>query len=163
MDTELRAIPSFPDYSVTADGRVYSSKRQGRWLRPATDKRGYLRVSLQLDGRTYSRTVHALVAEAFLGARPPGAQVCHNDGNPANNVLANLRYDTPAGNAADRKLHGTEPNSNKTHCPQGHPYSEENTRRYRTGRICKTCVQQRNDARPRKYVRVDIDWSQFRL
>lgn len=27
----------------------------------------------------------------------------------------------------------------KTHCPQGHPYDEQNTRRYRTGRYCRTC------------------------
>lgn len=33
---------------------------------------------------------------------------CHRDGNPFNNALDNLRWDTPASNAADRNLHGTQ-------------------------------------------------------
>jgi hypothetical protein len=58
------------------------------------------------DGRTV-RSVHGLVAESFIGPRPAGKQVCHGDGNRANNVLGNLRYDTPVGNNADKKKHGT--------------------------------------------------------
>jgi len=30
-------------------------------------------------------------------------------------------------------------NAAKTHCPNGHPYSDDNTTRTRKGRICKTC------------------------
>lgn len=30
-------------------------------------------------------------------------------------------------------------NSRKTHCPQGHPYDEANTRWYRGGRYCRAC------------------------
>jgi biotin operon repressor len=44
---------------------------------------------------------------AFVGDRPFGYEVCHGDGDPANNNRKNLRYDTPAGNAADKRLHGT--------------------------------------------------------
>jgi hypothetical protein len=32
---------------------------------------------------------------------------CHNDGDPTNNALPNLRWDTQAGNLADRLAHGT--------------------------------------------------------
>lgn len=28
----------------------------------------------------------------------------------------------------------------KTHCPQGHPYDEENTYRYKNKRMCRTCM-----------------------
>jgi HNH endonuclease len=34
-------------------------------------------------------------------------EVAHNDGDPSNNRLSNLRYDTRAGNAADTFRHGT--------------------------------------------------------
>jgi hypothetical protein len=161
MKTETREIPSFPDYRASADGRIWSTKRQGRWLKPCTSQ-GYPRVSLRRDGQTYARPVHVLIAEAFHGPRPNGMQVCHNDGDPSNPSAANLRYDTPSGNMRDMVKHGAG-NAGKTHCPQGHPYDETNTRHYRTGRICKACMKAHNDARPRKYARDEIDWSQFRL
>jgi len=34
-------------------------------------------------------------------------EACHNDGNSSNNTLANLRWDTPKENAADKRHHGT--------------------------------------------------------
>jgi hypothetical protein len=54
-----------------------------------------------------SALVHRLVLEAFIGAAPAGLEACHNDGNPKNNVLSNLRWDTRRENAADRIAHGT--------------------------------------------------------
>ena len=50
---------------------------------------------------------HTLVMEAFVGLRPQGMECCHNDGNPQNNHLSNLRWDTPKNNQADRVKHGT--------------------------------------------------------
>ena len=50
---------------------------------------------------------HTLVMEAFVGLRPQGMECCHNDGNPQNNYLSNLRWDTPISNQADRVRHGT--------------------------------------------------------
>ena len=38
----------------------------------------------------------------------------------------------------------------KTHCPQGHEYTDENTRVYRGKRICKTCKRERNRQARRK-------------
>lgn len=35
----------------------------------------------------------------------------------------------------------------KTHCPQGHEYTPENTRMCRTGRSCRQCQSDRNAAR----------------
>jgi hypothetical protein len=50
--------------------------------------------------------VHVLVLEAFVGPRPEGMEGCHGDGNPANNNVQNLRWDTPQNNWKDRKRHG---------------------------------------------------------
>jgi transposase-like protein len=38
-------------------------------------------------------------------------------------------------------------NSKKTHCPQGHLYSEENTYTYRGARYCKKCQYETNKKR----------------
>lgn len=67
----------------------------------------YPEVSLCVDYAIEKRRVHDLVAESFLGPRPKGMYVCHNDGTMDNNNLDNLRYDTPAGNSADKIKHGT--------------------------------------------------------
>ncbi len=38
-----------------------------------------------------------------------------------------------------RRGHSGRHNALKTHCPQGHQYTPENTRDYGRGRICRTC------------------------
>ncbi len=75
-----------------------------------------------------TRKVHRLVAEAFHGQIPDGMVVCHNDGDPSNNCPTNLRIDTHSENSKDRVRHGRHHCSNKNECPQGHPYSSENTK-----------------------------------
>jgi hypothetical protein len=97
-------IPGFPDYQVTPDGRVWSVRRC-RFLKPSpSGRRGYLAVGL--PGR--AMYVHRLVLLAFVGPPDlPNADGCHNDGNVRNNHLSNLRWDTRAGNLADRVRHGT--------------------------------------------------------
>lgn len=101
-------VPGFPDYEVTRDGRVWSNKGRGRWLKPGIASGGYPLVGLMRDGRQYSRKVHVLVALAFLGPRPEGHDVCHNNGNPADNRVENLRYDTRSANLRDAVRHGTQ-------------------------------------------------------
>jgi hypothetical protein len=54
------------------------------------------------------RRIHRLVLEAFVGPAPDGMEGCHNDGNPENNNLLNLRWDTHASNMADQLAHGTK-------------------------------------------------------
>ena len=51
--------------------------------------------------------VHHMILEVFVGPRPDGMLACHNDGNPENNQIDNLRWDTPKSNTADRFKHGT--------------------------------------------------------
>ena len=51
--------------------------------------------------------VHVLVAAAFIGPKPKGMEVAHNNGNAGENRLENIRYATPLENTADKKIHGT--------------------------------------------------------
>jgi hypothetical protein len=66
----------------------------------------------------------------------------HRNGNPTDNRPENLAWGTPTQNALDKILHGTHHLAARTHCPQGHPYDEENTL-YRGGRrnrrLCREC------------------------
>lgn len=93
-------------YAVSTEGRVWSFGRYGggRYLRPGLASNGYLTVAL---GRNNTRTVHSLVAEAFLGPRPSGCDILHADGIRTNPRLANLRYGTRTENIYDAVAHGT--------------------------------------------------------
>jgi hypothetical protein len=74
---------------------------------PPTGK-GYPHLVLARDGKTYTKEVHTLVAEAFISPRPDGLQAAHWDGKPTNNKLDNIRWATPKSNQADRIRHGTD-------------------------------------------------------
>jgi hypothetical protein len=88
---------------VYRDGRktFYPSKVLSQT--PALD---YLRVRLCHKGKRATAKIHHLVLSAFVGPKPVGLVCCHADGNPRNNCLSNLRWDTYAANTADRRKHG---------------------------------------------------------
>lgn len=109
-------IPGYEGfYEVSDHGRVRRIKRrvrggfldQVRYTNPSTDRYGYLYVHLKFPIEKNFKVATA-VALAFLGPRPSGFHVCHNDGNRTNNLLSNLRYDSPQNNMLDRKIHGTQ-------------------------------------------------------
>ena len=72
-----------------------------------TGKMKYARVEFYRDGRSKTMLVHLLIAITFIGHRPMGFDVCHNDGNTYNNRADNIRYDTRKNNLRDMKKHGT--------------------------------------------------------
>lgn len=62
-------------------------------------------VTLCKEGKVYGpRAVHLYVLETFVGPRPEGMQACHGDGDPANNRLSNLRWDTCSNNNLDKRI-----------------------------------------------------------
>jgi hypothetical protein len=93
-----------------------------------------------------------LALEAFVGPRPDGFVGCHNDDDPLNNHISNLRWDTYSGNNRDLVRLGTHHQASKTQCPSGHEYSAQNTRIYIykgwTYRYCRIC--QRTSSRASK-------------
>jgi hypothetical protein len=163
--------PIIDGYEVSNLGRVrsldrivtmkngVSRRRRGRILKPFKgDAYNHQVVSLGHRDRRY---VHILVLNAFVGPRPSEAhEACHNDGDPLNNALANLRWDTASANQRDRLRHGTHHYARRTHCDDGHKFTPENTYiRVRTGlrgtsesRVCRTCkrARGREEARRRR-------------
>jgi len=102
-----KPIAGYSDYEVSDCGRVRSNGRyvlgrDGRsvWhgakmLTPWLLKNGYLAATLP---NRKKRTVHSLVADAFIGERPKGCDVMHLDGNRCNNHVSNLRYGSRSEN-----------------------------------------------------------------
>lgn len=78
-----------------------------KMLKPQAQKSGHLEVKLGARHPKHHR-IHRLVMLAFCGPCPPGMEVCHNDSNPANNRLDNLRYGTRLSNRLDMVRVGNE-------------------------------------------------------
>lgn len=113
-DSYWRKIPGFPDFSITEYGEVRkdSKTRSGFPMQIISMAilRGYCIVNLtDSNGKSRRKTMHTLIAAAFLGERPKNYHVCHNDGNPGNHHRSNLRYDTASANTSDKIKHGTMP------------------------------------------------------
>lgn len=69
----------------------------GKILKSHTSNGGYRMVSLCRDCKKEDRSIHSLVAEAFIGT-PGGKQVNHIDGIKTNNSSENLEYLTCSEN-----------------------------------------------------------------
>jgi hypothetical protein len=115
MDDQFRTIEGYPAYRVSRDGDV-----QSRWSRTVykrltetwlplkpIHRGGYLTVNLSDGLKKTCHSVHRLVLEAFVGPRPVGLICCHNDGDPSNNRVENLRWDSYRANSEDMLRHGT--------------------------------------------------------
>ena len=122
--SNLGQVRSIGRTVTRSDGQVHRYK--GNILRTPLNQRGYQVVNLCIQGKCQMRTVHSLVAETFIGTRPEGMEVCHNDGSKTNNHVDNLRYGTSSENKLDNVRHGTHTNAAKTHCPLGHELFAEN-------------------------------------
>ena len=85
-------IEGYKHYIVTRDGRVYNTKTE-QYLKPFRGKTCY-NVELHEDSKGTTRTVHELVASAYM----PNPDVNkyrflhHKDGNYANNDVTNLLW-----------------------------------------------------------------------
>jgi len=72
-------------------------------------------VNLCVDGKSKSRRIHRLVAEAFIPRVDGINTVLHRDGDPVNCQVSNLKWGTPKENAEDRALHGNEVQGEMVH------------------------------------------------
>lgn len=122
--SDLGRVRSLVRTTVDSIGRsrVWPSKV----LSAAFMKSGHRRVSLCRDSAPVSVLVHRLVLEAFVGPCPKGRQGCHDDGNPDNNEVTNLCWDTPSTNRYDCVRHGRHPCATRVKCPRKHRLAAPN-------------------------------------
>ena len=118
----IKPCPTYAGYSASDGGTIYSHRRRKRLagggteayidasyskpLKPIKTPKGYAQVSVSCNGKIRPIGIHVMVADAFIGPRPPGAEVRHLDGDNSNNRPSNLAYGTSKDNAADRLRHG---------------------------------------------------------
>ena len=108
-------IPGYEGYyQVSNFGRVKSLERKEvknqysaeRILKPGRSSNGYLTVVLSLNKNKESKTIHTLVASAFLNHIPNGYKlvVNHKDFNRQNNNLNNIEIVTHRENTNHKHL-----------------------------------------------------------
>lgn len=131
MDT-WKTIEGFDHYEVNQRGDVRSWRKKTRSWRNPDDVLGWRDIPVMLkgsetpfgytayilrnaEGKPCRRLAHRLVAIAFLGMPKDKSitDVAHNDGNPRNNHLENLRWSTHRDNQLDMATHGTMQNGEK--------------------------------------------------
>jgi hypothetical protein len=89
-------------YSVSDSGQVWSNRRH-KALKPKIDRYGYEVVVLSVNGKSHHRTVHRLVAQAFVPNPHNLLTVNHINENKRDNRSVNLEWMSPA----DNDNHGT--------------------------------------------------------
>ena len=121
---EERWLPvrGFSGYEVSSLGRVCSYWTHGGKIAAQVQRilkprfwRGYLLVCLYRDGEQCTKLVHALVAEAFLGPRPGGMEVCHGPDGRLSNSVANIVWGTKSKNCGEDKLRDGTDNRGEKH------------------------------------------------
>lgn len=90
-------VKSLQHSMVSKDGKIRHFPEVIKKLSPNWS--GYLLVGLSKEGRSRTKAVHRLVAQAFLqDTYKPGLQINHIDQHKANNRVDNLEWVTPSEN-----------------------------------------------------------------
>ena len=115
----------------------------GCWVwTAATNDTGYGAIARTIgDGVGTTRLAHRAVYEALVGPVPDDMMLDHLCRNPACCNPLHLEPVTMAENFARGAPGGGPWQRSKTHCPSGHVYTPENTRRKQPGdrRECRQC------------------------
>jgi ribosome-binding protein aMBF1 (putative translation factor) len=82
------------NYIVHSDGKVWS-KRYNKFMNPCISNRYYLKT--KIDGK--NKTIHKLVAEAFLPNPNNLPEINHKSGIKTDNRVENLEWCTSSNNA----------------------------------------------------------------
>lgn len=92
-----KVIEDFPNYLISNKGNVKTVKTlENRILFTKDD--GYVSCTLTLNGKSYYKYVHRLVAEAFVINPKTKKQVNHKNGIKNDNRVENLEWVTPSEN-----------------------------------------------------------------
>lgn len=125
----------------------------GRGIQSTTDRTHNEPYGAFTMGRVVR--AHRAAWMLFRGPIPVGTLICHHCDNPGCVNPDHLYVGTSIVNARDKMVRGrfVDVQGCKTHCPHGHPYSEENTAIVKAevprwcgrglGRHCRTCDRER--------------------
>lgn len=111
MKEVWKQVPRFRRYRISNLGRVRGQK--GALLKPGISGSGYRFVWLCNTQGKKIKSVHRLVAKAFVPGR--GRDVNHKDGNKRRNIWTNLEWISRSGNQRHAADIGLKPSGMKSH------------------------------------------------
>lgn len=123
-------------YAITSCGKVWSYKRCC-FLTPRFNESGYLRVQLIKNGKRKNKTIHRLVAEAFIPNLDDKPQVSHKDECKTHNWVNNLEWATSKenNNMPLRKKRGSDSHKGDKNSFYGKKHSAESRNKMSQARI----------------------------
>lgn len=99
---KIKEIDDFPEYYIAENGDIFSKK--GHWpnimrkMKPGISKFGYYRITLHKDKKQFHKSVHRLVAQAFIPNPENKIDVNHKNGIKTDNRVENLEWATRSEN-----------------------------------------------------------------
>ena len=92
----MKSKTIYDNYTIYENGDIYN--KYNKKLSPANNGKDYLIVNLRKNNRNYCKSIHRLLAEAFIPNPNNYSDVNHVDGNRQNNCLSNLEWCTHSEN-----------------------------------------------------------------
>ena len=108
---EWKQIPNLP-YEISSLGKIRNL--QGKVLKTYIQNSGYEQIKINYQGLHIHKSIHRLVAEAFIPNPLNKEYVNHIDGNKLNNTVDNLEWCTNSENILHARKTGLNPYNKPT-------------------------------------------------
>lgn len=97
-------------YQILNNGMIlsnYNKQKKFKFLKPWSNGKGYLVITLMKNKERKNYYIHRLVASHFIDNLNNYPEVAHINGKRADNRVENLRWSTHLDNEKDKLIHGT--------------------------------------------------------